>query len=94
MIQKQFQGFMFKGVDINPEEDPDKLPLNLQNVYNDIDSDSDIIESLVYAPVHRDFTSTGIATENMVTKKQFASDQETNKLFSESDQVLTEFPNE
>ena len=84
---------MFKGIDVNPEEDFDKLPLNLQNIYDDIDSDSDIVESVVYAPVHRDFTATGIATENMVVKKQFADDKETNKGFSETDYVLTDFPN-
>lgn len=93
-IQKQLQGYMFKGTDINPEKDSDKLPLNLQNIYDDINSDSDIVESLVYAPVHRDFTSTGIATENMVIKKQFADDQKTNKGYSETDYVLTDFPNE
>lgn len=91
-IQKQLQGYMFKGIDVNPEEDFDKLPLNLQNIYDDIDSDSDIVESLVYAPVHRDFTSTGIATGNMVTKKQFADDKETNKGFSETTEVVTAFP--
>ena len=83
---------MFKGIDVNPEEDFDKLPLNLQNIYDDIDSDSDIVESLVYAPVHRDFTSTGIATGNMVTKKEFADDQETNKGYSGTTEVVTAFP--
>ena len=91
-IQKQLQGYMFKGIDVNPEEDFDKLPLNLQNIYDDIDSDSDIVESLVYAPVHRDFTATGIATEAMVVKKEFADDQETNKGYSGTTEVVTAFP--
>lgn len=91
-IQKQLQSYMFKGIDVNPEEDFDKLPLNLQNIYDDIDSDSDIVESLVYAPVHRDFTSTGIATEAMVVKKEFADDQETNKGYSGTTEVVTAFP--
>ena len=93
-MQQQLQGYMFKGITINSEKDSDKLSLNLQSVYDDISSDSDIVESTVYAPVHRDFTSTGIATENMVVKKQFADDKETNKGFSETDYVLTDFPNE
>ena len=83
---------MFKGISINSDKDSEKLSLNLQNVYDDINSDSDIVESTVYAPVHRDFTATGIATEAMVTKKQFADDKETNKGFSETTEVVTAFP--
>ena len=91
-IQKQLQGYIFKGIDIDSEKDSDKLPLNLQNIYDDIDSDSDIVESVVYAPVHRDFTATGIATESMVVKKEFADDQETNKGYSGTTEVVTAFP--
>ena len=91
-IQKQLQGYIFKGIDIDSEKDSDKLPLNLQNIYDDIDSDSDIVESVVYAPVHRDFTATGIATEAMVVKKEFADDQETNKGYSGTTEVVTAFP--
>ena len=92
-IQQQLQGYMFKGISINSDKDSEKLSLNLQNVYDDINSDSDIVESTVYAPVHRDFTATGIATEAMVVKKEFTDDQETNKGYSGTDYVLTDFPN-
>ena len=83
---------MFKGIDVDSKKDSDKLPLNLQNIYDDINSDSDIVESVVYAPVHRDFTATGIATEAMVVKKEFADDQETNKGYSGTTEVVTAFP--
>lgn len=50
-----------------------------------------MVESLVYAPVHHDYTTTGVATENIVTKKQLPSDEETNALFTETPELVTNF---
>lgn len=54
-------------------------------------TDSDMVESLVYASVNRDFENAGIATENIVTKKETPSDKKTNSTFTQSGTTQLQF---
>jgi len=76
------------------DEDDKKLPQYLKNATKAVQShgvESDMVASLIYAPVHRDFVNAGIASENIVTKKQLPDDRETNKTFTESTGTWTSF---
>ena len=50
-----------------------------------------MVESLVYASVNRDFENAGIATENIVTKKETPSDKKMNSTFTQSGTTQLQF---